>query len=72
MVCGKSHVGGLVVQMVMGKAEDNVQGVALADMCALQDQIRASFEGIRDLKRRLDQSDKHSAWYASRSSLLSV
>ena len=58
----KSHVWGLVVQVIMGKAGDKVQGVAMADMYDLQDQIRASFENIRDLKQRLDQSDKHSAW----------
>lgn len=61
MSCVKSHVGGVGVQVVMGKAGDKVQGAAVADMYALQDQIRASFEGIRDLKQRLDQSDKHSA-----------
>lgn len=47
----------------MGKAGDKVQGVTVADMYVLQDQIRASFEGIRDFKQRLDQCDKHSAWY---------
>lgn len=46
----------------MGKAGDKVQGVTVADMYVLQDQIRASFEGIRDFKQRLDQCDKHSAW----------
>lgn len=48
----------------MRKAGDKVQGVTVADMYVLQDQIRASFEGIRDFKQRLDQCDKHSAWYA--------
>lgn len=60
------------VQVVLGKGGDKMQGLAVADMHALQDQIRASFEGIRDLKQRLDVSEKHSAWCACAFSLLTV
>ena len=50
------------VQVMTGRAGDNVQGVTVADLYVLQDQVRASYAGIRDLKERLDQADKHSAW----------
>ena len=56
-------MGAVLVKVIMGKAGDKVQGVTVADMYVLQDQIRVSFEGIRDFKQRLDQCDKHSAWY---------
>lgn len=42
----------------MGKATDKVSGqVTWADLSAFQDQLRASFEGIHDLKDRLDKTN---------------
>lgn len=48
----------------MGKPGDKVPNVAVADLCVLQDQMRASFQGIQDLQERLDKADKYSAWCA--------
>jgi hypothetical protein len=46
----------------MGKASDKVSGqVTWADLSAFQDQLRASFEGIHDLKDRLDKTNKQLA-----------
>ena len=55
---------GWVMQVIMGTAGDKVLGVTVADLCVMQDQMRASFQSIQDLQNRLDKSDKHSAWYA--------
>ncbi|KAL3134087.1 hypothetical protein ABBQ32_008511 [Trebouxia sp. C0010 RCD-2024] len=53
-----------VVPVIMGKPGDKVSGATVADLCVLQDQMRASFQGIQDLQDRLDKSDKHSTWCA--------
>ena len=46
----------------MGKASDKASGQATwADLSAFQDQLRASFEGIHDLKDRLDTTTKQLA-----------
>ncbi|KAL0045300.1 hypothetical protein WJX82_003127 [Trebouxia sp. C0006] len=48
--------------VAMGKATDKVSGqVTWADLSAFQDQLRASFEGIHDLKDRLDKTNKQLA-----------
>lgn len=51
------------MQVISGKAGDKAQGVSVADLCVLQDQIRASFDGMLDLKERLDKSDLRMARY---------
>lgn len=48
----------------MGKPGDKVSGATVADLCVLQDQMRASFQGIQDLQDRLDKAGKHSVWCA--------
>ncbi|DBA75369.1 TPA: hypothetical protein ACH3X1_010636 [Trebouxia sp. C0004] len=51
-----------ISSVTTGKASDKVSGqVAWADLSAFQDQVRASFEGIHDLKDRLDKTDKQLA-----------
>lgn len=48
--------------MSVGKALGKVQGLmTVADLSAFQDQLRASFEGIHDLKNRLTKTDKQLA-----------
>ena len=50
-----------MLQVILGKASDKAVGVTVADLSAFQDQLRASFEGIRILKDRLDKTDKQLA-----------
>ena len=46
----------------MGQASDKVSGQATwADLSAFQDRLRASFEGIHDLKDKLDKTNKQLA-----------
>ncbi|DBA81251.1 TPA: hypothetical protein ACH3X2_006877 [Trebouxia sp. C0005] len=57
--------------VAMGQASDKVSGQATwADLSAFQDRLRASFEGIHDLKDRLDKTNKQLA--AIQSSCLSA
>jgi len=49
------------LQVAPGKDSDKVFGLTMADLSALQDQLRASFQGIHDLKDRLDKTDKQLA-----------
>ena len=60
---GFRDTGDTLVQVIPGKAGDNAQGVSIADLCVLQDQIRASFDSMHDLKERLDKSDLQTARY---------
>ena len=48
----------LHVQVITGRGVDKAQGVSVADLCVLQDQVRASFQGMHNLRDRLDKSDK--------------
>lgn len=50
------------MQVAMRKASDKVAGqVTWADLSAFQDQLRASLEGIHDLKDRLEKTNKQLA-----------
>ena len=51
------------VKAPAGKASDKAAGLSSADMSVVQDQLRASFEAIHDLKERLDSTDKQLAGY---------
>ena len=50
-----------VAKVAAGKVADKVAGLSTADMSVVQDQLRASFEAIHDLKDKLDKTDKQLA-----------
>ena len=52
-----------LVKAPAGKELDKATGLSSADMSVVQDQLRASFEAIHDLKDRLDSTDKQLAGY---------